>query len=183
MNPKRRAHSDDRWRVRRWGVGAAGGERGRGGDGFGVEPVRRVGAAGVLGSRAIVAAEPHVGRRGRRTAAALHAAAHCAQGGPQRRAARPRARVHGLLALGPPGPRGPHGPLGPQRPPAALSTSGRPRARSALRILDVSVASEIAGGVVRSPRCFIYFVRTRSSLACRRSRRLPIAFDSSVNLL
>lgn len=71
----------------RGGDGSAGSERGRGGDGLGIQPIRRVGAAGVVDARAAVAAQPHVERRGRRAPAAGHASAHRTKGRAQRRPA------------------------------------------------------------------------------------------------
>lgn len=84
-------------RGRRGGAGAAGGGRGRGGDGLGLQPVRRVGAPGVVGARAVVAALARRRRGGRAAAAARRAAAQ----GAQRRGAGPlraRPHVHAVLA-------------------------------------------------------------------------------------
>lgn len=143
--------------LRRGGGGVRGGERGRGGDGLGVQPVRGVGAAGDVGARAVVVALARGGRRGRAAAAAGARAQ-----GAQRRAARPpRPRRHHRL-LAPRAPqRTPRNPRTPRRTASYLPQAGEP-VRRAHRILVVSVASELFA--------LFYLFRTLDPARGRRDR-------------
>lgn len=129
----------------RRGGGDAGSERGRCGYGLRVQPVRRVGAAGLMGQGTIVAEIPGLRRCRRRAAPARRRRAHTsgypAEAGTRsaRADAQRRPEGHtGVLAVQMPTPRALPSPV--PSPATPLSTSGRPRA-PAVRILGVSVGS------------------------------------------